>query len=109
MNKLNSAELPINDQTKFRLNETNKLKDYFSSETQERQIISKKLSKHNAAFDYTDKALIVLSATSGEISIIYFTSVIEVPAGFANGSFTLIYFLTTGLIRKCIERNKKEK
>ena len=42
--------------------------------------MSKKLSKYIAAIDYTDKALIVLSATMGEISIISFTSVIEVPA-----------------------------
>ena len=32
MNKLNSAEIPLNDQTKFRLNEINKIKDYFNFE-----------------------------------------------------------------------------
>ena len=35
--------------------------------------MSKKLSKYIAAFDYIDKTLIFLSATSGGISIISFT------------------------------------
>ena len=51
------------DQTKFRLNEINKIMDYFNSEIQEVKTMSKSLSKYIAAFDYFDKALIVLSAT----------------------------------------------
>ena len=62
--------------------------------------MNKKLSKYIAAFDYIDKTLIVLSATSGRISIISFTSVIGVPAGLANASFTLIFSLTAGIIKK---------
>ena len=83
MNKLNSIEthsnlnaVPRSDQTKFRLNEINKIKDYFNSEIQERKTMSKKLSKYFAAFDYIDKTLIVLSETRGGMSIILFTRVI---------------------------------
>ena len=36
-------------------------------------------------------SLITLSATSGGISIISFTSVIGIPAGIASVSFTLIF------------------
>ena len=57
--------------------------------------MSKKLSKYISAFDYFDKALIVLSATSRGISIISFTSVIGVPAGIASASFSLVFSLTT--------------
>ena len=39
MNKLNSTEILLNDQTKFRLNEINKIKDYFNSEIQESKTI----------------------------------------------------------------------
>ena len=53
--------------------------------------VSKNLSKHIAAFDYIDKTLIILSATSGGISIISFTSVIGIPAGIASASFTLTF------------------
>ena len=105
MNKLNSAEILLSDQTEFSLNEINKIKYYFNSEIQERKTMSKKLSKCIAAFDYIDKTLIVLSATSGGISIISFTSVVEIPAGLASASSTLVFSLTTGII---IENNKKE-
>ena len=65
MNELNSAEISLSDQTKFRLNEINKIKYYFNSEIQERKTMTKKLSKYIAVFDYIDNSLIVLSATSG--------------------------------------------
>ena len=54
---------------------------------------------------------LVLSAASGGISIISFTSVIGVPAGIASASFTLIFSLTTGIIKKLLKvtRNKKLK
>ena len=71
--------------------------------------MSKRLSKYNnAAFDYIGKTLIVLSSTSEVISIISFTSVIGILAGIANASSTLIFFLTTGIIKN-IKSNKKEK
>ena len=35
--------VPMNDQKKFRLNEINKIKDYFNSEIRERKAISKNL------------------------------------------------------------------
>ena len=111
MNESSSTEILLSDQTKFRLNETNKIKDYFNSEIQEKKTMSKKLSKYIAAFDYTDKTLIDLSATSGRISIISLTSVIGVPAGIASASFTLVLSLTTEIIKKILKitRNKRKK
>ena len=82
----------LSDHTKFRLNEINKIKDCFNSEIQDRKIMSKRLGKHIAAFDYFDQTLIVLSATSGGRSIISFASVSGVPVGIASASFVL-YFL----------------
>ena len=63
--------------------------------------MSKKLNKYIAAFDYIDKTLIVLCATSVGISIISFTSVIGVPARLASVSFTLVFSLATGIIKNC--------
>ena len=65
-----------------------------------RKIISKKLSKYIAAFDYIDKTFIVLSAISGEVSIISFASVIGVPPGIASAGFTLVFSLTIRMIKK---------
>ena len=71
----------------------------------------KKLSKYIAAFDYFYKALIVLSATRGRISIISFASDIGVFAGIASASSTPEFPQTTGIIKKVLEitRNKNKK
>ena len=72
---------------------------------------SKKLSKYVAAFDYIDKVLIVLSATNGGVCIISSVSVVGAPVGVTGASFTLMFSLTTGIIKKLlsITRNKKKK
>ena len=69
------------------------------------------LCKYVAAFDYIDNVLIVLSATSGGVCIISSVSVVEAPIGIAGESFTSIFSLTAGIIKKLlnITRNKKKK
>ena len=69
------------------------------------------MNKYVTIFSYIDKILIVLSATSGGVSIISFSSVIGAPAGIASASFTLIFSLATGIVKKLlnITRNKKKK
>ena len=101
----------MSEQTKLRLNEISKIQDYFNSEINQKKSCCKKLSKYVAAFDYVDKVLIVVSATSGGVSICSFTSVVGAPVGIARARFTLIFSLTTGIVRKLqsITRNKKKK
>ena len=101
----------LSDQTKFRLYEIKKIENYFINEINERKSCSKKLSKYVTTFDYIDKILIALSAATGGISIISFTSIIGVPAGIASASFTLIFSIITGIIKKLlnITRSKKKK
>ena len=115
MNKCNSIEAigktNLSEQAKFRLDEISKIENYFIEEINQRKSCSKKLSKYIAAFDYIDKILIVLSATTGERSIISFTTKFGTPAGIASASFTLTFSLSTGIIKKLlnITRKKKEK
>ena len=71
--------------------------------------MSKKLIKYIAAFDYIDKTLIFLCARSGGISICSFTSVIGVPAGLESASFTLIFSLTRGIMKKLLKVTRKKK
>ena len=96
MNESNSIEATdktnLTNQTKFQLDEISKIENYFIEEINQRKSCSKKLSKYVAAFDYIDKILIVLSATSGGVSIISFTSIFGAPVGIASASFTLIFF-----------------
>ena len=115
MNECNSIETidktNLTNQTKFRLDEISKIENYFIEEINQRKSCSKKLSKYVAVFDYIDQALIVLSATSGGVSIISFTSVVGAPVGIASLSFTLFFSLTTGIAKKLlnITTTKKEK
>ena len=65
MAEYNSIETPniypnLNYQQQFRLNKINKIKDYFVAEIKKRELMSKRLSKYIASFDYIDKSLIVL-------------------------------------------------
>ena len=103
INKINLSE-----QTKFRLYEIKKIENYFINEISEtKSSCCKKLNKYVTIFNYIDKILIVLNATSGGVSIISFSSVIGAPAGIASASFTLIFSLATGIVKKLQERKRK--
>ena len=101
----------LTNQTKFRLNEITKIENNFNQEINPRKSCSKNLSKDVTTFDYIEKVLILLSATSDGISIISLTSIVGAPVGIASASFTLIFSLKTGIIKKLlsITRNKKKK
>ena len=99
------------DQTKFRLNEISKIKSYSNSEINKKKLCCKKLRKHVTAFNYIDKVLIVLNAATGGVSIISHGTVAGASVGIANAAFTIVFPLTTRLIKKLLKttRNKKEK
>ena len=61
----NLSTTPLNEQ-QFTLNKINEIKDYFVAEIKERELMSKRLRKYIASFDYFE---IVLSVTTGTISI----------------------------------------
>ena len=115
MNKSNSIraidKTDLSEQTKFRLDEISKIENYFIEEINQRKSCSKKLSKYVAVFDYIDQALIVLSATSGGISIISFITIVGAQVGITSASLTLFFSLSTGIVKKLlnITRKKKEK
>ena len=73
--------------------------------------MSKRLSKYIAFRDYVDKSLIVLSATSGIISIASFATVIGTLIGIASASLSLAFSLSTGIVKKLLKttRDKKKK
>ena len=61
--------------------------------------------------DYFDKSLIVLSATSGIISITWFAAFIGAPVRIASASFSLAFSISTVIVKKLFKttRNKKKK
>ena len=90
----------------FRLNKISEIKDYFVAEIKERELMSKRLSKYIASFDYFDKSLIALSVTTGSISIASFATVIGVPVGMMSASCSLAFSITTGIVKKLLLKQK---
>ena len=104
----NLSTTPSNDQ-QFRLNKINEIKDYFITEIKERELMSKRLSKYIASFDYFDKSLIVLSVTTGSISIASFATVIGAPVGMMSASCSLAFSITTGFVKKFLKTTRDKK
>ena len=100
----------LTEQTKFRLSEIIGIENYFYQEISQTKSYHKTLNKYVAVFDYIDKILIVLSATSDGVSIVLFTSIVGVLVRIASASFTLIFFKTTGIVKKLLNiiRSKKK-
>ena len=112
MTEYNHLETPniypnLNDHQQFRLNKINEIKDYFVAEIKERELMRKRLRKYIASFNYIDKSLIALSATSGSISIASFATVTRAPVGIANASLSLTFSISTGIVQKIIKNNTK--
>ena len=73
--------------------------------------MSRRLSKFIASFDYFDKSLIVLSVTTGSISIASFATAIGSPVEMMSTIFSLEFSITTGIVKQLLKtvRNKKKK
>ena len=100
------SNLELNDLTKFRLDEINKIKDYLNSEIKERKDIVK---KYIVAFDYADKLFITLSASFSTLSIVSHATIVGIPVGIAGSSLTLIFTVTTGVVKKLLNTTRKRK
>ena len=99
----------LSEQTKFRLSEIIGIENYFQQEIYQRKPCSKNLSKYVTAFDYIDKILIVLSATSSGVCIISSASVVGAPVGIASASFTLTFSLISGITKRLLSITRKKK
>ena len=106
---MSNSNFELDDLTKFRLDEINKIKDYLNVEIKERKDIVKKISKYIVAFDYADKLFITLSAPFGTLSIASHATIVEIPVGIAGASLTLIFTVKTGVVKKLLNITRKKK
>ena len=106
--KMNNI-IELADVNKYRLDEINKIRDYFNNEIKERKDIIKKLNKYLVSFDYLDKIFIALSASFGTLSIASYASVVGTPAGIAGSSLTLIFRIGTGISKSLLKVTKERK
>ena len=107
----NSIDTSNLNNQRFRLNKISEIEDYFIAVIKERELMCKKLSKYISLCDYFDKSFIVLSVTTGGVSIASFAAVIGAPIGITSASLSLALSLCTGLVMKLLKatRNKKKK
>ena len=106
--KMNNI-IELTNVNKYRLDEINKIRNYFNNEIKERKDIIKKLNKYFVSFDYLDKIFIALSASFGTLSIASYASVVATPAGIAGSSLTLIFTIGTGISKSLLNVTKKRK
>ena len=99
----------LKDLTKYRLDEINKIKEYFNAEIKERKDIVKRISKYIVAFDYADKVFITLSVSFGTLSIASYATVVGIPTGIAGASLTLIFTVKTGVVKTLLNITRKKK
>ena len=99
----------LKDLTKYRLDEINNIKEYFNAEITERKDIIKKISKYIVAFKYADKVFVTLSASFGTLSIASYATFVGIPAGIAGTSLTLIFTVTTGVVKTLLNITRKKK
>ena len=106
--KMNNI-IELTNVNKYRLDEINKIRDYFNNEIKERKDIIKRLNKYMVSFDYLDKMFIALSTSFGMLSIASCASVVSTPAGIAGSSLTLIFTIGTGISKSLLKMTKKRK
>ena len=101
--------LELTDVNKYRLDEINKIKEYFENEIKERRDMIKKLNKYVVSFDYLDKIFTTLSASFGTLSMASYTAVVGIPVGIAGSSLTLIFTISMGINKSLLRVTKKRK
>ena len=101
--------LELTDINNYRLNQIDKIKDYFNNEINERKDIIKKLNKYLVSFDYLDKIFITLSASFGTLSIASHATIVGIPVGITGASLTLIFTIGTGISKSLLKVTKKRK
>ena len=106
--KMNNI-IELTDVNKYRLDEINKIRDYFNNETKERKDIIKKLNRYLVSFDYLHQIFITLSASFGTLSIASYASVVGIPASITGASLTLVFTVGTGISKSLLKITKKEK
>ena len=104
-----ALHLELTDLNQYRLDEINKIKEYFDNEIKERKDIIEKLNKYFVSFDYLDKMFITLSVSFGTLSIASYAAVVGMPVGIADSSLTLIFTIGMGINKSLLKVTKKRK
>ena len=109
MNNLELTDTAGASVNNYRLNQIDKMKDYFNNEINERKDIIQKLNKYVVSFDYLDKIFINLSASFATLSIASHARIVGIPVGITGASLTLIFTIGTHIMKSLLKVTKKRK
>ena len=104
---INLETITLNEQTSYRLNEIDKIKDYVESEIKDQEILIKKLSKYITGFDYTDKILTGFLTVFSGVNI--FSHVKKRKHAVLISVFSLFFCLSAGVIKNYCTKQRKER
>ena len=83
--------IKLEDQTKYRLNEISKIKDYFNKEIKYQQSLTNKLSKYLTVLDILSKILTVFLTVFSSTNIFAHIDKKKKLPGFITSVFGLIF------------------
>ena len=109
MNNLELTDTAGASVNNYRLNQIDKIKDYFNNEINERKDIIKKLNKYLVSFDYLDEIFITLLPSISMLSIASYATVLGLPVGIVGSSLTLIFTIGMGINKSLLRVTKKRK
>ena len=104
-----NLETVLNEQTNYRLMEIGKIKDYFEQDIQCQQALTSKLSKYLTFFDYADKILTVFLTVFSGTNIFAHVRGRKQLLGLITSVFSLVFCLSSGIIKKLQEETKIKK
>ena len=99
----------VENETHYRINKINRIENYFITKIQEKETISKTLSKYIPAFDYFDKTLLVLSAISRTVFIDSLVTVIGAPVEITSINLSLVFSISNRIAKKTFKLNEKRR
>ena len=67
------------------------IEEFFIAKINNREKMSKTLNKYMTTLDYADKALLVLSGASNDVSLCSFTTAIDSPVAITSASICLVF------------------
>ena len=101
--------IKLEDQSKYRLIEIGKIKDYFNEEIQYQQSLTNKLSKYLTILDYINKILTVFLTVFSSTNIFTHIKTNKQLPGLISSAFSLIRSFFYGIVIKLKEETKLRK
>ena len=102
--------LHLNNIVQFRLIRMKKIEEFFLSETNDRENMSKAINKYILALDYVGKTLLVSSGVSSSVSLFSFTTVTGTLVETTGTSISLVFLVINGIVIFILKTmRKKEK